>query len=85
VVTIIFKFIFLSSFLFFFLSLFSFWGGGGGGGVGDDEVNFQMFDISYNCHLLQHLAQRNASLLSKHGVTLLVLEILNYRLLPLYR
>ncbi|XP_059445486.1 mediator of RNA polymerase II transcription subunit 23 isoform X2 [Corylus avellana] len=32
-----------------------------------------------------HLAQRNASLLSKHGVTLLVLEILNYRLLPLYR
>lgn len=32
-----------------------------------------------------HLAQRNPSLLSKHGVTLLVLEILNYRLLPLYR
>ncbi|KAL0795329.1 hypothetical protein Bca101_066706 [Brassica carinata] len=28
---------------------------------------------------------RNASLLSKPGVTLLVLEILNYRLLPLYR
>ncbi|XWS22865.1 hypothetical protein CRYUN_Cryun29cG0072800 [Craigia yunnanensis] len=32
-----------------------------------------------------HLAQRNASLLSKPGVTLLVLEIVNYRLLPLYR
>ncbi|XP_062171372.1 mediator of RNA polymerase II transcription subunit 23 [Alnus glutinosa] len=32
-----------------------------------------------------HLAQKNPSLLSKHGVTLLVLEILNYRLLPLYR
>ncbi|CAN8313026.1 unnamed protein product [Cochlearia groenlandica] len=31
------------------------------------------------------IAQRNASLLSKPGVTLLVLEILNYRLLPLYR
>ncbi|KAF8083444.1 hypothetical protein N665_0772s0014 [Sinapis alba] len=28
---------------------------------------------------------RNASLLSKPGVTLLILEILNYRLLPLYR
>ncbi|MBA0613484.1 hypothetical protein Godav_013915 [Gossypium davidsonii] len=34
---------------------------------------------------LQHLAQRNASLLSKPAVTLLVLEIVNYRLLPLYR
>ncbi|OMO99785.1 Mediator complex, subunit Med23 [Corchorus olitorius] len=32
-----------------------------------------------------HLAQRNPALLSKHGVTLLVLEIINYRLLPLYR
>ncbi|GLT96713.1 hypothetical protein SLE2022_143180 [Rubroshorea leprosula] len=32
-----------------------------------------------------HLAQRNPSLLSKQGVTLLVLEIVNYRLLPLYR
>ncbi|XP_044488340.1 mediator of RNA polymerase II transcription subunit 23 isoform X2 [Mangifera indica] len=32
-----------------------------------------------------HLAQRNPSLLSKPGVTLLVLEIVNYRLLPLYR
>lgn len=32
-----------------------------------------------------HLSQRNPSLLSKPGVTLLVLEILNYRLLPLYR
>lgn len=32
-----------------------------------------------------HLVQRNPSLLSKPGVTLLVLEILNYRLLPLYR
>ncbi|KAL5763184.1 hypothetical protein ACOSP7_019448 [Xanthoceras sorbifolium] len=32
-----------------------------------------------------HLAQRNPSLLSKAGVTLLVLEIINYRLLPLYR
>ncbi|KAG7016782.1 Mediator of RNA polymerase II transcription subunit 23 [Cucurbita argyrosperma subsp. argyrosperma] len=32
-----------------------------------------------------HLAQKNPSLLSKPGVTLLVLEILNYRLLPLYR
>ncbi|XP_019424087.1 PREDICTED: mediator of RNA polymerase II transcription subunit 23-like isoform X2 [Lupinus angustifolius] len=32
-----------------------------------------------------HLAQKNPSLLSKPGVRLLVLEILNYRLLPLYR
>ncbi|CAL5206700.1 unnamed protein product [Lathyrus oleraceus] len=32
-----------------------------------------------------HLVQKNPSLLSKPGVTLLVLEILNYRLLPLYR
>ncbi|KAF7808635.1 mediator of RNA polymerase II transcription subunit 23 [Senna tora] len=32
-----------------------------------------------------HLVQRNPSLLTKPGVTLLVLEILNYRLLPLYR
>ncbi|XP_019412778.1 PREDICTED: mediator of RNA polymerase II transcription subunit 23-like [Lupinus angustifolius] len=32
-----------------------------------------------------HLVQRSPSLLSKPGVTLLVLEILNYRLLPLYR
>ncbi|XP_024030700.1 mediator of RNA polymerase II transcription subunit 23 isoform X2 [Morus notabilis] len=31
------------------------------------------------------LAQKNPSVLSKPGVTLLVLEILNYRLLPLYR
>lgn len=31
------------------------------------------------------LVQRNPSVLSKPGVTLLVLEILNYRLLPLYR
>ncbi|KAL5553223.1 hypothetical protein UlMin_040624 [Ulmus minor] len=32
-----------------------------------------------------HLAQRTPSVLSKPGVTILVLEILNYRLLPLYR
>ncbi|KAL1327824.1 hypothetical protein HN51_037817 [Arachis hypogaea] len=32
-----------------------------------------------------HLVQKNSSLLSKSGVTLLLLEILNYRLLPLYR
>ncbi|CAM8880791.1 unnamed protein product [Rhodiola kirilowii] len=32
-----------------------------------------------------HLAQRNPAMLSKPGVTLLVLELLNYRLLPLYR
>nr|XP_011463184.1 PREDICTED: mediator of RNA polymerase II transcription subunit 23 [Fragaria vesca subsp. vesca] len=32
-----------------------------------------------------HLAQRSPNVLSKPGVTLLVLEILNYRLLPLYR
>ncbi|PON62724.1 hypothetical protein PanWU01x14_136360 [Parasponia andersonii] len=32
----------------------------------------------------QNLAQRNPSVLSKPGVTLLLLEILNYRLLPLY-
>ncbi|KAJ4823530.1 Mediator of RNA polymerase II transcription subunit 23 [Turnera subulata] len=32
-----------------------------------------------------HLAQRYPSILSKPGVTLLVLEIVNYRLLPLYR
>ncbi|XVE85456.1 hypothetical protein DITRI_Ditri17bG0092500 [Diplodiscus trichospermus] len=32
-----------------------------------------------------HLAQKNPSLLSKPGVTLLVLEIVNYRLLQLYR
>lgn len=32
-----------------------------------------------------HLAQRYQSILSKPGVTLLVLEIVNYRLLPLYR
>ncbi|KAJ8760895.1 hypothetical protein K2173_021933 [Erythroxylum novogranatense] len=32
-----------------------------------------------------HLAQRYPSLLGKPGVTLLVLEIVNYRLLPLYR
>ncbi|KAF2308392.1 hypothetical protein GH714_006677 [Hevea brasiliensis] len=32
-----------------------------------------------------HLAQRYPSLLSKPGVTLLVFEIVNYRLLPLYR
>ncbi|WZZ72363.1 hypothetical protein YC2023_083733 [Brassica napus] len=38
----------------------------------------------FRSHFTQ-LAQRNASLLSKPGVTLLVLEILNYRLLPLYR
>ncbi|KFK44411.1 hypothetical protein AALP_AA1G253700 [Arabis alpina] len=38
----------------------------------------------FRSHFSQ-LAQRNASLLSKPGVTLLVLEILNYRLLPLYR
>ncbi|XP_010552683.1 PREDICTED: mediator of RNA polymerase II transcription subunit 23 [Tarenaya hassleriana] len=35
--------------------------------------------------LFTQLAQKNPSLLSKPGVTLLVLEILNYRLLPLYR
>ncbi|KAM7270808.1 hypothetical protein ACFE04_030022 [Oxalis oulophora] len=34
---------------------------------------------------LTHLSQRNPSLLSKPGVTPLVLEIINYRLLPLYR
>ncbi|KAH9746228.1 Mediator of RNA polymerase II transcription subunit 23 [Citrus sinensis] len=33
----------------------------------------------------QHLAQRNPTLLAKVGVTPLVLEIVNYRLLPLYR
>ncbi|KAG2320940.1 hypothetical protein Bca4012_056042 [Brassica carinata] len=38
----------------------------------------------FRSHFSQ-LAQRNPSLLSKPGVTLLVLEILNYRLLPLYR
>ncbi|KAJ0257673.1 Mediator of RNA polymerase II transcription subunit 23 [Hirschfeldia incana] len=38
----------------------------------------------FRSHFSQ-IAQRNASLLSKQGVTLLVLEILNYRLLPLYR
>ncbi|XP_018439628.1 mediator of RNA polymerase II transcription subunit 23 [Raphanus sativus] len=38
----------------------------------------------FRSHFSQ-LAQRSASLLSKPGVTLLVLEILNYRLLPLYR
>lgn len=32
-----------------------------------------------------HLGQKSPSLLSRPGVTLLVLEILNYRLLPLYR
>ncbi|GAU40725.1 hypothetical protein TSUD_14100 [Trifolium subterraneum] len=32
-----------------------------------------------------HLVQKSPSLLSKPGATLLVLEILNYRLLPLYR
>ncbi|XP_062110170.1 mediator of RNA polymerase II transcription subunit 23 [Humulus lupulus] len=32
-----------------------------------------------------NLAQRNPSILSKPGVTLLLLEIMNYRLLPLYR
>ncbi|KAK6931622.1 Mediator complex, subunit Med23, partial [Dillenia turbinata] len=32
-----------------------------------------------------HLAQKNPALLSKSGVSLLILEILNYRLLPLYR
>ncbi|XP_057961845.1 mediator of RNA polymerase II transcription subunit 23 isoform X2 [Malania oleifera] len=32
-----------------------------------------------------HLSQRNPTILSKPGTTLLVLEILNYRLLPLYR
>ncbi|KAF3432138.1 hypothetical protein FNV43_RR26877 [Rhamnella rubrinervis] len=32
-----------------------------------------------------HLAQKNPAILSKPGFTLLVLEILNYRLLPLYR
>ncbi|KAG6765963.1 hypothetical protein POTOM_030026 [Populus tomentosa] len=34
---------------------------------------------------ITHLAQRYQSILSKPGVTLLVLEIVNYRLLPLYR
>ncbi|XP_048614924.1 mediator of RNA polymerase II transcription subunit 23 isoform X1 [Brassica napus] len=38
----------------------------------------------FRSHFTQ-IAQRNASLLSKPPVTLLVLEILNYRLLPLYR
>ncbi|XP_016665711.2 mediator of RNA polymerase II transcription subunit 23 isoform X1 [Gossypium hirsutum] len=37
------------------------------------------------CSHFSHLAQRNASLLSKPAVTLLVLEIVNYRLLPPYR
>ncbi|XP_027189718.1 mediator of RNA polymerase II transcription subunit 23 isoform X2 [Cicer arietinum] len=32
-----------------------------------------------------HLVQKSPSMLSKPGVTLLLLEILNYRLLPLYR
>ncbi|XP_016675922.2 mediator of RNA polymerase II transcription subunit 23-like [Gossypium hirsutum] len=36
------------------------------------------------CSHFSHLAQRNASLLSKPAVTLLVLEIVNYRLLPPY-
>lgn len=35
--------------------------------------------------LFSHLAQRNPTLLSKPGVSLLAVEILNYRLLPLYR
>lgn len=35
--------------------------------------------------LFSHLAQRNPTLLAKVGVTPLVLEIVNYRLLPLYR
>ncbi|PKI79257.1 hypothetical protein CRG98_000377 [Punica granatum] len=34
---------------------------------------------------ISHLAQRNPALLSKPGVTLLSFEIINYRLLPLYR
>lgn len=34
---------------------------------------------------LQTLTQRSSSILSKPGVSLLLLEILNYRLLPLYR
>ncbi|KAI4373214.1 hypothetical protein MLD38_011365 [Melastoma candidum] len=34
---------------------------------------------------ISHLAQRHPALLSKPGVTLLLFEILNYRLLPLYR
>ncbi|KAF8040192.1 hypothetical protein BT93_B2427 [Corymbia citriodora subsp. variegata] len=34
---------------------------------------------------ISHLAQRNPALLSKPGVTILLFEILNYRLLPLYR
>ncbi|KAH0911629.1 LOW QUALITY PROTEIN: hypothetical protein HID58_034950 [Brassica napus] len=38
----------------------------------------------FRSHFTQ-IAQRNASLLSKPSVSLLVLEILNYRLLPLYR
>ncbi|CAH8386937.1 unnamed protein product [Eruca vesicaria subsp. sativa] len=38
----------------------------------------------FRSHFTQ-IAQRNASLLSRPAVTLLVLEILNYRLLPLYR
>lgn len=33
----------------------------------------------------QSLTQRSPSILSKSGVSLLLLEILNYRLLPLYR
>ncbi|KAA3483068.1 Mediator of RNA polymerase II transcription subunit 23 [Gossypium australe] len=41
--------------------------------------------FSVTCFPSNHLAQRNASLLSKPAVTLLVLEIVNYRLLPLYR
>lgn len=39
---------------------------------------------SFRSHISQ-LAQRNPALLSKPGVTILLFEILNYRLLPLYR
>ncbi|KAF1874457.1 hypothetical protein Lal_00029884 [Lupinus albus] len=48
-------------------------------------VSCYFYYISWKCYLSQHLAQKNPSLLSKPGVRLLVLEILNYRLLPLYR
>ncbi|TYG89688.1 hypothetical protein ES288_A12G120100v1 [Gossypium darwinii] len=44
-----------------------------------------VFQMEESLFAGQHLAQRNASLLSKPAVTLLVLEIVNYRLLPPYR
>ncbi|KAG7655287.1 Mediator complex subunit Med23 [Arabidopsis suecica] len=48
------------------------------------ETYTRLLLISPHSMFRSHFS-RNASLLSKPGVTLLVLEILNYRLLPLYR